>query len=61
MRPAFKCLFAVTLLVLAARAHAERLQVVADIWCPFNCQPDAPLPGYIIEVLTAVLPEDHID
>ena len=37
MRPAFKCLFAVTLLVLAARAHAERLQVVADIWCPFNC------------------------
>lgn len=61
MRPAFKCLFAVTLLVLAARAQAERLQVVADIWCPFNCQPDAPLPGYIIEVLAAVFPEDHID
>ncbi len=61
MHSAVKCLFAVALTLLAARADAERLQVVADVWCPFNCQPDAPLPGYIIEVLASIFPQHQID
>ena len=61
MRSALKYLLVISLLLLAARTYAERLQVVADIWCPFNCQPNAPLPGYISEVLAAVFPQEHID
>lgn len=60
MRAPALCLLSLLLLV-AGRANAERLEVVADVWCPFNCQPDAPLPGYVVELLKAVFPGDSID
>jgi polar amino acid transport system substrate-binding protein len=33
---------------------AETLTVVADVWCPFNCAPDAAKPGFGIEILKAI-------
>ncbi len=38
-------------------AHAEPLVVAADEWCPLNCQPDAPMPGYVIELLKEIFPQ----
>lgn len=61
MRAPARCLLSLSLLLAAWPAHAERLEVVADVWCPFNCQPDAPLPGYVVELLKAVFPGDSID
>jgi len=61
MRAPALCLLSLLLLLAVGRANAERLEVVADVWCPFNCQPDAPLPGYVVELLKAVFPDDNID
>ncbi|MDO9320570.1 MAG: hypothetical protein Q7U01_02950, partial [Pseudomonas sp.] len=61
MRAPAVCLLSLMLLLAVGRANAERLEVVADVWCPFNCQPDTPLPGYVVELLKAVFPGDSID
>ncbi|MBX9754269.1 MAG: ABC transporter substrate-binding protein [Pseudomonadaceae bacterium] len=61
MRASAVCLFSLMLLLTVGRVNAERLEVVADVWCPFNCQPDAPLPGYVVELLKAAFPDDSID
>jgi polar amino acid transport system substrate-binding protein len=44
-------------LLTTACAHATPLEVAADEWCPFNCQPDAPMPGYVIELLKNIFPQ----
>lgn len=41
-------------------AHAAPLDIVADDWCPFNCQPGSAMPGYVVEVLQAVFVEQGI-
>jgi polar amino acid transport system substrate-binding protein len=61
MRAPAVCLLSLMLLLAVGRANAERLEVVADVWCPFNCQPDAPLPGYVVELLKAAFPDDSIE
>lgn len=43
------------MLVAALPAAAgETLTVVADVWCPFNCAPDAAKPGFGIDILKAI-------
>lgn len=37
-------------------AEEVRLRVLADPWCPYNCEPGSPRPGYVIELLQAALP-----
>ena len=32
-------------------ATAQTLVVVADTWCPYNCEPTAKKPGYVVELL----------
>ncbi len=48
-------------LLTTACAHAAPLEVAADEWCPFNCQPDAAMPGYVIEVLKAVFVQEGVN
>ena len=36
-------------------ATAETVTLRADVWCPFNCEPDAASPGYMIEIAKAAL------
>jgi polar amino acid transport system substrate-binding protein len=47
-------------LLATACAHAAPLEVFADEWCPFNCQPGTAKPGYVVEVLQAVFAPDGI-
>lgn len=30
--------------------RADTITLVADPWCPYNCEPDSPFPGILIEV-----------
>lgn len=32
--------------------RAETVTLVADIWCPYNCEPGSEKPGYMIELAT---------
>ncbi|WP_415890605.1 substrate-binding periplasmic protein [Neptuniibacter sp. SY11_33] len=40
---------------------AEKIVIAADRWCPFNCEANAPLPGFMIEVATEVFAEKGIE
>lgn len=35
--------------------------LVADQWCPYNCEPDAARPGYAIEIATEVFAKHGVD
>jgi polar amino acid transport system substrate-binding protein len=38
-------------LLLPILAHADTWSIRADSWCPYNCEPGAVAPGYMIEIL----------
>mgnify|MGYP000035327748 CR=1 FL=1 len=38
---------------------AEPLRLVADRWCPFNCQANSAYPGYTIEIAQTVFAPEH--
>ncbi len=38
----------------AGQENVQRLTIVADEWCPYNCDPTSERPGYIVELATAV-------
>lgn len=48
------------LMLACIHANAASLEVVADEWCPINCQPKDPAPGYAIEILRAIFIQDDI-
>lgn len=35
---------------LVSPARAETITIVADSWCPYNCDPSAERPGFMIEI-----------
>ncbi len=45
----------VVLLGAAAPAGGRTVTLRADPWCPFNCHPEDPEPGFLIELARAVL------
>ncbi len=47
--------FLISAAMLASPALADVISLRADVWCPFNCEPDAERPGYIIEIAKAAL------
>jgi polar amino acid transport system substrate-binding protein len=34
-----------------AVAISETITIVADDWCPYNCEPNSALPGYVVEIV----------
>lgn len=40
---------------------AERITLVADAWCPYNCEPNAGKPGFMIEVARDIFRQHGID
>ncbi|MCR9236328.1 MAG: transporter substrate-binding domain-containing protein [Alphaproteobacteria bacterium] len=44
-----------TLLITTATAQADTIVLKSDLWCPYNCEPDSELPGYMIEVAQEAL------
>lgn len=61
MRVLVQCLLLLLLPITLRPAMAEQLVVAADVWCPFNCQPDAPLPGYTVELMREVFAQDTVE
>ncbi len=43
------------LFMLGAPASADVIDLRADAWCPFNCDPDSDRPGYMVEVAQEAL------
>jgi len=41
----------------AAAASAETVRLVADPWCPYNCNPDNDQPGFMVEIAQRVFQE----
>lgn len=52
-------LWAVALLTINT-AHAETITMVADMWCPYNCEPASDKPGFIIEVASRAFAKHNI-
>lgn len=38
----------------------ETITIVADTWCPFNCTPTSPHPGFMIDLVTAAFAKHNI-
>ncbi len=36
--------------LLSSISFADTITLLADEWCPYNCDPKSPTPGYIIEI-----------
>lgn len=50
-----KPLLAAGLLAIAmGTAQAETIVLVADAWCPYNCDPDGERPGFMVEIAQRV-------
>lgn len=43
------------LLFVPATTLADTILLKSDLWCPYNCAPDAQLPGYAIEMAATIL------
>jgi polar amino acid transport system substrate-binding protein len=55
-----KLLLGLGLAAVASAASAETITIRADVWCPFNCDPASPDPGFMVEVAKAALePAGH--
>lgn len=50
----------VLLLVASALSSAEKITLVADDWCPYNCEPESESPGYVIELLEEIFKRHDI-
>lgn len=46
---------------LPSWANTERIVIAADIWCPFNCQPNSEQPGFMVEIAQRVFSEHGYD
>jgi polar amino acid transport system substrate-binding protein len=53
---ALLCVGLVLFLSPATRA-AETIRLVADPWCPYNCEPDSERPGFMVEIAQRVFEE----
>lgn len=45
------------LLALAPLARADTITLAADLWCPYNCDPKAARPGFLVEIARTLLEE----
>jgi polar amino acid transport system substrate-binding protein len=64
MRITIRNMLAAVLFGLAVMSNvpvaADVISLRADAWCPYNCAPDAPQPGYMIEIARKVFePAGH--
>lgn len=56
--PQIKHAFRLSLLLIFLNPgiiHADTITLVADEWCPFNCEPNSELPGYAVEIAETVM------
>ncbi|WP_088332611.1 transporter substrate-binding domain-containing protein [Lacimicrobium sp. SS2-24] len=53
MRSVIKVLVLATVF-LSTQIQAKTLVLAADLWCPYNCQPDSDTPGFMVEIARKV-------
>ena len=46
--------FILCLILLPAAVFSDTITIVADDWCPYNCEPGSDSPGYVVEVAREV-------
>ena len=39
----------------------EKIILAADMWCPYNCEPDSKNPGFLIEMAKIIFEEHDIE
>lgn len=47
--------------ILPSTVFAGAIQVRADAWPPYNAEPNSEKPGYAVEILKAIFPDDTIN
>lgn len=54
------CLTVLTIIALlgGTAVAAEPVRLRADAWCPYNCEPDAEKPGYMVEIMQKVFADE---
>ncbi len=50
MRLCFLFTYFVLTILAPSRANSYEVVIAADEWCPFNCEPNSTMPGYMVEV-----------
>jgi polar amino acid transport system substrate-binding protein len=45
----------------ANASDKKTLTLRADVWCPFNCEPDAKQPGYMVEIAKRAFKDSKIE
>jgi len=60
MKTTFFVLALASALIGSTALHADTLEVRADLWPPYNAEPGAALPGYIIEILHVAFPSGTV-
>lgn len=53
--PVLPLFASVSLIYSAAYANDKEIDIRADEWCPYNCDPSSDKPGYMIEIAKSVL------
>jgi polar amino acid transport system substrate-binding protein len=57
----FKILLIISMFANIAFAKQEKISIVADVWCPFNCDPNTDRQGYMIDIAKIVFAKHNID
>jgi polar amino acid transport system substrate-binding protein len=47
----------ISFIILINSAFGDQIVLVADEWCPYNCNPDARQKGYMVDLATQILGE----
>ncbi|MBU2887843.1 transporter substrate-binding domain-containing protein [Gilvimarinus agarilyticus] len=45
----------------ASEGRAQTLHLVADEWCPYNCEPNSKKPGFMVEIMTRAFAEQGVE
>ncbi len=53
--PKYLLMILSVLLLLPSVPFADTILLKSDVWCPYNCAPDAKLPGYAVEIAERIL------
>ncbi|MDO3388466.1 hypothetical protein QWI17_21650 [Gilvimarinus sp. SDUM040013] len=48
------------LFLSCANVFGETIHLVADNWCPYNCEPDSAAPGFMVEIAQRAFADEGI-
>lgn len=51
----------IAICISATAARAETVTIVGDTWCPYNCGPSSPHPGFMVDIAKQAFARHNID